>query len=258
MFPKLPQVTTNQFIALPRSPVLFVCPQCGFSRFVGNRWEGDALSILPSSDAICPICEIGMKALSIEAQDAEHILQDMTSQDFEILKQICVRNPPINEFGCPNHQFIDIFHNFSYRFMQKQSSKCHFSSISRFEDHEYYCSQCGHCQPRKEFNQQSMDFLAMRDIKFSPKNCPNCKSVMRVRPKKNILKTLWNFAKSFGEIPEFSKPVCVYVCPSCNIIIPLRPNKLVCKQCGYIESLKNPYKITTDDISWSCSQCGNE
>lgn len=70
--------------------------------------------------------------------------------------------------------------------------------------------------------------------------------------------TLWNFAKSFGEIPEFSKPVCVYVCPSCNIIIPLRPNKHVCKQCGYVETLKNPYKITTDDISWSCSQCGNE
>lgn len=182
----------------------------------------------------------------------------MTPQDFEILKQICVCNPPINEFGCPNHQFIDIFNNFSYRFMQKQSSNCHFSSISRFEDYEYHCPKCEHCQPREEFNKQSMEVLAMKDIKIFPTSCPNCKSIMRVRPKKNIFKTLWNFAKSFGEIPKFSKPICVYICPSCNIIIPLRPNKHVCKQCGYIESLKNPHKVTADDVFWSCPQCGNK
>ena len=29
MLPKMPQATTNQFVALPRSPVLYVCPQCG-------------------------------------------------------------------------------------------------------------------------------------------------------------------------------------------------------------------------------------
>lgn len=258
MLPKIPQATSSHFIELPRPPVLYICPQCSFSRFVGNRWEGDVLSILPSPDTICPICEVGMKILDIDLQEMQEVLQDITTQDFMILKQICAHNPPIDEFGCPNHQFIDIFNNFSYRFMQKQSRGCHFSSISRIESYEYYCPECEYCQPRKEFNKQSMDFLAMRDIKISPTLCPNCKSVMRVRHKKNIFKTLWNFTKNFGSIPDFSKPVCVYICPSCNIIIPLRPNKHVCKQCGYSESLKNRHKVTIDDITWRCPQCENE
>lgn len=258
MFPKMSQPTHNQFLAMPRSPILYVCPQCNFSRFVGNRWEGDVLSLLPSHHTICPICEVGMKVLSIEPQEAQQVLQDITLQDFKILQQICTFNPPIDEFGCCNHRFIDFFNDFfPYRFMQKQSSDCRFSSISRFESYEYFCSNCGHCQPRKELDEKPVSFLGMQ-VKIPQRLCPNCKNTMQVRQKKNLFKTLWDFTKGFSEIPSFSKPICVYICPSCKIIVPLRPSKYACKQCGYSEPLKNQHKVTIDDVLWVCPQCQNK